>query len=181
MNAYCLSPYFAQPWKNKGTKAERRCQVVSPVRGSIYPTTPGRCLSALFLRKRILKRETHHHFEQLAVLGDQLFLTSKCLSHKLVLALSLGDMENQSPPSFLHPALSKEKCQSSLYGTTQNPPGFLNPLLPWHTSLRTFLYLFASNLPKLYQVWLSCWQQSLPDCFSSSFKCYTCHQTLMYA
>lgn len=102
-------------------------------------------------------------------------------SCKLVLTLSLGDTENQSAPSFLHPALSKEKCHTSLYKTNQNPPVFLNPLLTWHTSLRTSPDLFASNLPKLYQAWLSCWIQSLADCFSSSFKCSTCHQTLMYA
>lgn len=104
-------------------------------------------------------------------------------SCKLVLVLSLVDMDNQSAPSFLYPALSKEKCRTT-YKTNLNPPVFLNPLGPWHTSLNFNFSLFASNLPKLYQAWISCWIQSLGsirDCLSSSFKRYTFHQTLMYA
>lgn len=181
MNAYCLSPYFAQPWKNKGTKAERRCQVVSPVRGNISHHSWEMSICLVLEKKNLEKGDTPPLWTAGCSGRSALSDIQISFSCKLVLALSLGDMENQSLPSFFHPALSKEKCQSSLYGTTQNPPVFLNPLLPWHTSLRTSLYLFASNLPKLYQVWLSCWLQSLADCFSSSFKCYTCHQTLMYA
>lgn len=150
MNTYCLSPYLAQPWKKKSTKAGRRCQVVSPVR-EVYPTTPGRCLSASFLRTRILKEDTPPLWTAVCFGRSPLSDIKIAFSCKLVLTLSLGDMENQSAPSFLHPALSKEKCHTSLYKTNQNPPVFLNPLLPWHTSLRTSLYLFASNLPKLYQ------------------------------
>lgn len=57
------------------------------------------------------------------------------------LSLSLEGMENQSALSFLHPALSKEKCQTSLYKTNQNPPVFLNSFPSWHTSLRISLCL----------------------------------------
>lgn len=180
MNTYCLSPYLAHPWKNKSTKAERRCQVVSPVRGSICHHSWEMSVCRV-LENKNLEKEDKPPLWIAACFGRSVLSDIKMsFSCKLVLALSLEDMENESAPSLLHPALSKEKHQTSLYKTNKNPPVCLNPLLPWHTSLRT-LYLFASNLLKLYQAWLSCWIQSLADCFSSSFKCYTYHQTLMYA
>lgn len=62
---------------------------------------------------------------------------------KLALVLSLEDMENQSPPLFLKPALSKEKSQTTSYKTNLNPSVFLNPLVPWHTSLNFNFSLFV--------------------------------------
>lgn len=61
-------------------------------------------------------------------------------SCKLLLALSLGDMQNQSAPSFLHPAASKEISwtkSSTLCKINKNPPVFLNPLLPWQYPLNS--------------------------------------------
>lgn len=73
-SACCLSPYLAHPWK---TKAERRCQFLQSGK-HIPPLLGDSCLPCF--SEQASSGRTHHHFEQLSVLGDQLFLTSKYLS-----------------------------------------------------------------------------------------------------